>query len=1274
MDAMATQKSDYLKSSPASSVNTNPMVKLSKLVKRKLLITSIVTFVIGTAVALYQPVHEDPLYQKSGFDLFFYPQENNPELKLPKINADINDITIVGADIWLVGSGGLILHSPDAGRCWIPQGEWMLGDTTPKKGSKGVSLDETRTDGTKIEGSETANDKSSAICPESRNGVDRVIDGIADISEDLDSISFFPSVHAETLKDKKQQLPVGSSKYNDINRELTSGEKIARDRYLSSQVSEQSQVKEKISDAIPPNYVPNFNKVVFINKTIGIIVGNAGIILRTDDAGKSWQHVGSFGEQDIHSVIHADGRVIAAGAGGIILVSRDLGKSWIKTNEVGKNILDIAMWSSNEILLVGEQNVALVSDSGGFINGSMGHIQGDFNSITINDNQQSLIAGLAGTIYKSKGSLQSFEKVTNKNREDILSIALNNIGYALAATGQGTIYQSKNYGETWKVVLQDRSKIFSSVLIDDGGISYVVGVEGVVKYSEDFGEHWVDITNPNKLNLDSNISYSVSLANWWYLLSLICGVFVLAIVWPKSESDHNEEGIAGIAASDKPLQPGDPDAANLAEIAADITSFLSNPKTTAPLTLAITGPWGSGKSSLMNLVRAGLIERQFSPVWFNAWHHQKGEQLLASLFAHIKEQAIPSWLSIDGIWFRMKLATIRARRHWVVVALMFFLLFMAWSINQQSIADFTRLFAIALSDPSEFWKVPWEKLLPIGLFSDGKDAAISLASLLGVTAPLIALMKGIRGFGVSPEKLVSVDHRDKGQKGYDPGARARFASEFKDVTQALGNNKMVIFIDDLDRCSQDNLIDILENINFISTSGDCYLILGMAPKYIKACVANAYETLAKSIAEKEDYEKENNNSGEPGATEKHKFNFANQYLEKMINIEVAVPCMKDKGIAQLLIQQQQDKAATEKETIAIKGIFQLSFDWLTRKSGLAIKSIILISAIGYGWQYGEQVPAKPKPEKPAFYELGSLDKSSVLKLFAGESYSLNSSEISEKIDQMAKDGSQKFSLFLQLNPQQKQQEIKVASLGDGGENVNLILRLSTDQLSSLREPTQKSVEKKSLDSTKETQQKMTSPKPRYNDQPDTLQKAQKSIKTTKYSATFRQAESEKEGRLSASRLFWGLVIFVLIAMYIKKREKEKFSSDSDDFVKSIVSWTPWIQIKQSTPRAIKRFLNHLRFQSIRNRKLLKESLLVAASAIYFYDSKWILNEEKFRKLCNDGLYDLLVDKYEGEKLTEIERNHIRTVYEQLVKSLSSVDMKLLFKNREQAIQILTGAR
>src|SRR5262249_33431408 len=136
--------------------------------------------------------------------------------------------------------------------------------------------------------------------------------------------------------------------------------------------------------------------------------------------------------------------------------------------------------------------------------------------------------------------------------------------------------------------------------------------------------------------------------------------------------------IGNKAISDKPLEPGDPDALGLGAIAAGLAFFLRNDKTRPPLAIGINGRWGSGKSSLMNLLKKNLEDSGSRPVWFNAWHHQKEEQLLAALLQAVKAQAVPPWSSWSGWVFRARLAMIRIQRSWFLLTVLAAMLFLMY--------------------------------------------------------------------------------------------------------------------------------------------------------------------------------------------------------------------------------------------------------------------------------------------------------------------------------------------------------------------------------------------------------------------------------------------------------------------------------------------------------------------------------------------------------------------------------------------------------------------
>src|SRR5262249_33161306 len=101
-------------------------------------------------------------------------------------------------------------------------------------------------------------------------------------------------------------------------------------------------------------------------------------------------------------------------------------------------------------------------------------------------------------------------------------------------------------------------------------------------------------------------------------------------------------------------------------LAKGISRFLRNAATRPPLTLAISGDWGSGKSSPMALICADLKRYGNRPVWFNAWHHQNDEQFLAGLLSAIRDQALPSPLTLDGAVFRLRLLWLRSKKHFAL--------------------------------------------------------------------------------------------------------------------------------------------------------------------------------------------------------------------------------------------------------------------------------------------------------------------------------------------------------------------------------------------------------------------------------------------------------------------------------------------------------------------------------------------------------------------------------------------------------------------------------
>ncbi len=385
----------------------------------------------------------------------------------------------------------------------------------------------------------------------------------------------------------------------------------------------------------------------------------------------------------------------------------------------------------------------------------------------------------------------------------------------------------------------------------------------------------------------------------------VAAAFRIGAQIPDEVSPPPRAGIGQILISDKPLEGDDRDYLGFREVAWGLSNYLRNKATKPPLTIAITGEWGMGKSSLMNLLHSDLVHYKFRPVWFNAWHHQTEEHLLAALLENIRTQAIPSLATPEGIVFRAKLLWLRARRHLFATLLLVAAVSFAVSYfftGHYQVGESPEVLARLLKSPGTIL----DKLLNN---SEAGKAAFALISAVG---SIIAFVKGFRPFGVNPASLLA--SKSNSAKASDLRAqtsfRHKFASEFREVTESLNPLTMVLFVDDLDRCRPEQVYDMLESINFLISCGDCFVIMGLARRRVERCVGLVFEKIA---AETPDVI-----GGRTLTDAEKRRRFARQYLEKLINIEVPVPKGEPDQIRTLLISEPADAPPARKWEVACR--------------------------------------------------------------------------------------------------------------------------------------------------------------------------------------------------------------------------------------------------------------------------------------------------------------------------------------------------------------------
>ena len=528
---------------------------------------------------------------------------------------------------------------------------------------------------------------------------------------------------------------------------------------------------------------------------------------------------------------------------------------------------------------------------------------------------------------------------------------------------------------------------------------WVVDSRGYVWRSIDRNEHWLPVTRsaaaslPGHTTVPSTARYTRFPAPWYLLALVVCAALmhresraaVAGSAAPRparasdsaaAESDEDEAAIAGnYGQADKPLEPGQPDALGFNAIAAGLAFFLRNEDTRPPLVIAVNGRWGSGKSSLMNLLRGNLEQYGSRPVWFNAWHHQSEEQLLAALLQGVKSQAVPRLWSRGGWSFRARLAASRFERYWPHVAIGIALVYLIWRGEPALLQWLNETTATGAADPKTASAVDVLRLRTIVGWFESKQLVTFVTAALATAK---AVSGGLRAFASDPASLLAAEAGGTTSKALQAQTtfREQFAKEFCDVTWALGKRRrMLILIDDLDRCRPEKVREVFEAVNFLVSSGDCFIVLGMAREIVEHCVGLSFQNIVDTMpwhaldtspdeaASTLEDVADGVAKDVPVEVAAKRRAFARRFLDKLIQIELSLPeptPVQKRRLFDAVEAQSPDAAAREARVQRWMTRGRLARQLTAPVMQTAIVAAILIGAAAESWRlFGPRLPAAP---------------------------------------------------------------------------------------------------------------------------------------------------------------------------------------------------------------------------------------------------------------------------------------------------------------------------
>ncbi|WP_455219863.1 KAP family P-loop NTPase fold protein, partial [Kaarinaea lacus] len=374
------------------------------------------------------------------------------------------------------------------------------------------------------------------------------------------------------------------------------------------------------------------------------------------------------------------------------------------------------------------------------------------------------------------------------------------------------------------------------------------------------------------------LSVGMGLDSWFHteigLSATLSIMSVIAVLWTGSPSKlpaeeefdithfkHMEEGVEEevktILFRDTPIDEVAQDKLGFESTVEALAKFLDNRETVPPLTISVNGPWGSGKSSLMKMLATRLEDTgRWRKVWFNAWHYQKQDQILAAFLKTITSSLTEDWKFRFGLrlaWVRFKKMSFQ-QYIWLFVPLA---IITVWLIDA-NIAN--TLFSTANAEGKPAVD-PWTTLL---------------LSVLGLGGGGLLYKQVFMPFRLQFKKLYNIKDQSK-----RIGFLDEFTKEFELYREAIGPSKFLIIIDDLDRCAPDHIVEVMKTINLITTSGvgaqRSFFMLGYDRKYIIKSIEEFFKEYAKDGEVVDEY-------------------FGANYLKKMVTLSISVPSVESEKV------------------------------------------------------------------------------------------------------------------------------------------------------------------------------------------------------------------------------------------------------------------------------------------------------------------------------------------------------------------------------------------
>lgn len=309
---------------------------------------------------------------------------------------------------------------------------------------------------------------------------------------------------------------------------------------------------------------------------------------------------------------------------------------------------------------------------------------------------------------------------------------------------------------------------------------------------------------------------------------------------------------------------------------AAIKRFLTDPDTQPPITMSIEGEWGAGKSTFLNLLANELDEedQDHIVVEFNPWRYDNEESLWAAFALKLLTDIETTQCGVVKYKNRLKLSLKRFNQHTSLIEKLKTIIVGFAIVSAASVVGIwggTILSTLGnFSADSTLFRI----------LAGSSGAAVTFVALLNVlghlkTPFLGTLARDLREYTSSPEyerRIPLIEH---------------FHEDLSSVLDAYlnENQRVIILIDDLDRCAAPRAAELMQSINLlIGRDERLVFVVAMDRKRVAAGIASKYSEILPLIQDS------NNNFQTDGVDSDHsQLKFGYNFIEKFVQVPFQVP-------------------------------------------------------------------------------------------------------------------------------------------------------------------------------------------------------------------------------------------------------------------------------------------------------------------------------------------------------------------------------------------------